>query len=378
MGSFADVSKALTNPQARTHYLGERQLVGANLPMVKETRCVFLLSLSNQGAGGDGSHEDFRKCFLDYLFTPAAKARQRDEKSQRLFDTLVKDYASMPHGPGETFFTDSNRGIMIFYLKYLHYVLFGIDPDDAEAQKVLNIINPVTGQFSLARYVMPFGYGFGWEPSVEKVGALYMNSPAFANFRENNPAHRMMTKRELAGLCVAIIRIAALGGAPLLTTTVMGGVGLANFTGTDTGDFDVVKVWDDMDLDDSGAIERYIYEVARLANPVTVSHRVATEDFSCMIKGKSIKFPKGTKIAIPLCMASVDEKQWGPTARQFDMSREGLLENVMIFNSVGGRHAGRECPAKELVMDTVTEILQRVGKQRRAACTILGKDGPEE
>jgi len=146
-------------------------------------------------------------------------------------------------------------------------------------------------------------------------------------------------------------------------------------------DFDVTKVWDELDLDDTDAINRYIHECARLYSPVSVSHRVATEDFCCMIKGKLRGFPKGTKIAIPLGMSNVDEKQWGPTAKKFDMNREGLLENVTVWNSVGwknGKHAGRECPAKEMVTTIVTEIVQRVGRQRRAACTVLRRDAPQE
>merc|ERR1719277_2053607 len=113
-----------------------------------------------------------------------------------------------------------------------------------------------------------------------------MNSPAFEQFKEFSPSHKMMTKTELAGLCVAIMRIAALNGAPLLTSTVMGSVPLPPYAGTETGNFDVTKVWDELDLNDTAAIERYICEVGRLAGPVTVSHRVATEDFACVIKGK--------------------------------------------------------------------------------------------
>jgi len=253
-------------------------------------------------------------------------------------------------------------------LKYLHYVLFGLDPFDETNMKILAAMNPVavSGSFSIARYVAPFGYLFGWETSLETVGSLYEKSPALEHFKERMPAHHMMTKRELARLMVSIMRIAALQGAPLLSATVMGGEGLPPYEGTKTGDLDVTKIWDSLNLDDTDELHRYIWECTRLAGPVTVSHRVATEGFSCEIAGNKCTFPKGTKIAIPLCMANVDESIWGPSAYEFDMNRSGLIENHCGFNSVGGRSAGRECPAKELVMWTATEMLRRIGQQRRA------------
>jgi len=174
-----------------------------------------------------------------------------------------------------------------------------------------------------------------------------------------------MTRRELARTMVATMRIAALQGAPLLSWTVLGGEGLPPYEGTKTGDIDVTKIWDNLNLDDTDELHRYIWECTRLAGPVTVSHRVATEKFSCEIAGAKYTFPRGTKIAIPLCMANVDESIWGPSAYEFDMNRLGLIDYHCGFNSVGGRNAGRECPAKELVMWTTTEMLRRIGRKRR-------------
>jgi len=303
---------------------------------------------------------------LEYVFSPDVADRRQDATSQRLFDQLVEDYFRMPHGQGGAFFTDATAGLQQFYLKYLHYVLFGIDPFDEINMKILAAMNPVSGVASIARYIEPFGYLFGWEKSPEKVGGLYEKSPAFEKFKECMPLHHMMTRRELARLMVAIMRIAALQGAPLHAATIMGGEGLPAYEGTTTGDIDVTKIWDSLDLEDTDELHRYIWECTRLAAPVTISHRVATENFSCEIAGKKCTFPKGTKIAIPLCMANVDEDVWGSSAYEFDMNRTGLIENHCGFNSVGGCHAGRECPAKELVMWTATEMLRRIGRQRRA------------
>merc|ERR1712048_1176542 len=265
-------------------YLGEHALVAKNLPDVG-SRCVFLLALSDEGAGGTGHHNAFRRCMLEYVFSSDVVDRRQDATSQRLFDQLVEDYFKMPHGQGGAFFTNANAGLTQFYLKYLHYVLFGLDPFDEANMKILAAINPVSGTFSIARYVAPFGYLFGWETSLETVGSLYEKSPAFERFKERMPMHQMMTKREFARLMVSIMRIAALQGAPLLSATVMGGERLPPYEGTQTGDIDVTKIWDSLNLDDTDELHRYIWECTRLASPVTVSHRVATESFSCEIAG---------------------------------------------------------------------------------------------
>jgi hypothetical protein len=307
---------------------------------------------------------------LDYCFTSDVEARRQDATSARLFEQLEEDYDKMPHGAYDTFFTDANAGLIMFFLKYLHYVIFGIDPFDEANMKILARMNTVSGQSSIARYIEPFGRFLHWEPSPEIVGALYESSPAFKNFKERNPIHHMMSRQELARVMVSIMRIAALQGAPDLTTTIMGGQLLPSFTGTKTGEFDVTKVWDGLNLDSVDEIRRYILECTRLNSAVTVSHRVATEEFSCDIAGKTCSFPAGTKICIPMCMAHVDEEVWGSTAYEFDMNRDGLVEKHCGFHAVGNQTqvsgALRECPAKELVMNTAVEILQRIGHKRRA------------
>lgn len=162
LGSFTSVEKALTEPQARTFHIGEHPLAAKNLPDVG-SRCVFLLALSDEGAGGTGHHAAFRRCMLEYVFSPDVAERRQDATSEKLFDLLVKDYFSMPHGRDEAFFTDANAGLTPFYLKYLHYVLFGIDPFDEANTKILAALNPVSNKPSIGRYILPFGYLFGWE-----------------------------------------------------------------------------------------------------------------------------------------------------------------------------------------------------------------------
>ncbi|CAE7826755.1 unnamed protein product [Symbiodinium microadriaticum] len=88
------------------------------------------------------------------------------------------------------------------------------------------------------------------------------------------------------------------------------------------------------------------------------------KDFSCEIAGKTYNFPKGTKVAIPLVFANIDQDVWGADVWEFNHKRPGLEKNHAGFNSVDGV-GNRECPGKSLVMRTMVRILQDLGKERR-------------
>jgi len=386
MGSFADVERALTQPQARTSNLGEHPLLWECLPDVARSRCVFLLALSDVGAGGTGIHSALKSCLIHYFWGEGLQSRLKDSTTERLVAAFVEDYKSMPHGSGEAFFTDYDRGLIPFVVKYLHYVLLGITSDDpathhklmtacTERRKtqtsgsmVLDIISRYTTDAkNLLYFLTPMGYMLTFQrKELDEVIAIYENSPALANFKDGNPAFFNMTRRECAALMVSIVRIAGFQGTQLLLTTLLGGIPFPAYPGTNLSAFRVTDVLDKLDLGDPAALKRYIMESVRLAAPVTISHRVSTGSFRCNINGKSYTFPKGTKIAIPICMANVDAEYWGPTTFDFDMDRPRLAESFMGFNSVGGRSNGRECPGKDLVMNLAVELLQRVGRARRS------------
>eukprot|EP00439_Symbiodinium_sp_Y106_P045495 s1021_g5.t1 len=92
--------------------------------------------------------------------------------------------------------------------------------------------------------------------------------------------------------------------------------------------------------------------------------RCTIRDFSCEIAGKTYNFPKGTKVAIPLVFANIDQDVWGADVWDFKHKRPGLEKNHAGFNSVDGV-GNRECPGKGLVMRTMVRILQDLGKERR-------------
>lgn len=363
LGEFKYVSEALMNPQGRYTWLGEHPLQPGNLPDAKNSRCVFLLALSDRGAGGDGSHEAFRNCIVEATMeNPGVYARRKDATAKKIVDDLVQAYKDLPHGNFEAFFTDPARGVPNFWIKYLHYVMFGIDPNNEAAQKPLT--DWYLGQMNLMHYLFPFGYIFNKQKLIDAVADVYEQSPAFKDFQVL-AKHMNMTKREACALMVSIMRIAGVQGATQTLNVVMGGWKLPDYSNGGKPGVDQTKHWDQLDLSNVGEIHKYIAETCRLDAPVSVSHRIALEPFTCDIAGKSYTFPKGTKIAIPIGLGSTDKKFWGEDAYHMNINRPNLMENWLSFNSVGGRNGGRECPGKEIVMEVLTELLQKAGKVRR-------------
>lgn len=74
------------------------------------------MSLSQKGAGGDGTHEGIRAAFFRYFVNADATNRQSDKIGQALMDQLVEDYKTMPR---KEFFASKDRGMDIFFIKYV-------------------------------------------------------------------------------------------------------------------------------------------------------------------------------------------------------------------------------------------------------------------
>lgn len=373
MGEFATIETALTSPQARTSRLATVMLDANHLPNQDAGgRNLFLLALSDQAAGGTSDHRAFRECMQHYIVNAAAAERQSDETAQQLLDQLAADYETMPHGPNGEFFTNDKRGLMGFIVRYLHYVLFGLDPNDQEIVGLLTELHYTrlgtlyyfAGISSLLQWLNLKGHG-DLPRLIEQVAMIYENSPVLANFRENDPAYNDMTRHELAKLMIAIMSIAALQGTLHLGKTAMGCVALPPYQGQRTADIDVTRDWDALDLDDREAIRLYLLECVRLRPPVNASHRVATEPFTAAIAGIERTFPAGTKVLIPMGLGLLDPSFWGPTVYEFNSKRENLCPFHMGFHSVGDRNAGRICPGRDIALDMLVDVLSTVGKARR-------------
>lgn len=370
LGDFPTLETTLTSPQTRTWRLGTTILSKDHAAGVDDGgRNVFLISLSDEAAEGQ-DHPAFRKCMNDYLINDEAISRQQDTVAQELVENLAADYLSLPHEVGEAFFTDDKRGWMGFMVRYLHYVLFGIDPDSAEIAVLTNLhytrkgtLHYFAGSSILEKLNLG---GFGELPElIEQVATIYENSPALANFSENNPEYNNMTCRELAKLMVSVMSIAGLQGPLHLGRTAMGYQPLPDYKGRETGKIDVTAYWDALDLDDTEAVKLFLLECGRLFMPVSASHRVATEPFTVNMIGNDRTFPTGTKILIPMLLGMLSEDFWGSTAYDFNAERKNLCPFHMGFNSVGDRHAGRICPGKGIALKMLTDVISTVGKARR-------------
>jgi hypothetical protein len=370
LGEFQTLETALTSPQARTWRLGTTILSKVHAAGVDDGgRNVFLISLSDEAAGGQ-DHEAFSKCMKDYLINDTAIARQQDTVALELVENLAADYLSMPHGAGEAFFTDDRQGWMGFMVRYLHYVLFGIDPDSAEIAVLTNLhytskgtLHYFAGSSILEKFNLA---GFGQLPElIEQAATIYENSPALANFTENNPEYNNMTRRELAKLMVSVMSIAGLQGPLHLGRTAMGYQSLPDYKGRETGKIDVLAHWDTLDLDRPEEVKLFLLECGRLFMPVSASHRVATEPFTVNMTDKETTFPTGTKILIPMMLGMLSQEFWGSTAYDFNPQRENLCPFHMGFNSVGDRHAGRICPGKGIALKMLIDVISTVGKARR-------------
>jgi len=374
MGEFAAIETALTSPQARTWYLGTTILAKNHLPDRDiGGRNVFLLALSDVEAGGSNNHEAFRRCLQDYITNDSAIARQQDPIARELLDQLAADYIDMPHGMGGAFFSDDGRGWKRFLIRYLHYVLFGLDPNDKETMDFLTDLHYT--RLGTLRYFAVVSHlleklniaGHKKMPElIDQTATIYEDSPALANFDEQSDQYNGMTRRELAKLATSIMSIAALQGPLHLGQTAMGDRQFPAYEGRNTSNIKPTDHWDALDLEDRESLRLYLLECSRLWAPVSASHKIATDSFTVTITGRELTFPAGTKILIPMSLGLLDESFWGPTTYEFDANRENLCPYHMGFHSVGDRSAGPICPGKDIAMNMLIDVIITVGKARRS------------
>ncbi len=373
LGDFETLKVALTSPQARTWRLGT-SVLDAHLSPNQDVggRNVFLLSLSDESAGGSSDHTAFRQCMQHHLLNDSASERQRDRIAQGLLETLAADYKEMPHSQGGAFFTDKQKGLMPFMVRYLHYVIFGLNPNDNDSMAFLVDLyytrqGPAHYMAKLGRLLKQFnlmGHG-DISDRIEKAATLYEQSPALANFQVEQPEYNHMTRRELAKLMTSIMSIAAMQGPLHIANTSMGFQALPAYPNHKTEQIETTRAWDALDLENRESVRLFLLECARLWAPVSATHRLATESFTVTIAGKERIFPAGTNILIPMSLGLLDESIWGPTTYEFNAKRENLCPYHMGFHSVGDRSAGRICPGKDIALDMLVDIIITVGKMRR-------------
>ena len=221
-------------------------------------------------------HEASQGAIYQYIIGKSMM-RQKDPVAQSLMAQLVEDYKVMTHGKNGKFFTDRDRGILPFMIKYIHYCMYGLDLSKDKMKmdivyefyygnalgtaslyyiKVVGTILNVTGQFKFSRL-------------LNKVAKIYEESPSLESYPEVNPAYMNLSRKEVAHSSIPIMAIAATVGPKHLLGAAMGYKPFPNqIDGVKTGDIDVTTIWDSINLNDKSEVERYIYECGRLWVPV--------------------------------------------------------------------------------------------------------------
>jgi len=376
LGDFATVESALISPQARTYRLGESVMDRKNLMV--NGRDVFLLALSDPQIteGKDvhaNMHVKIRKALLDLVINAAALRRRRDSTAKRLLKEVAQDYQNMDHSTGGKFFTATDSGLKRFLIRYQHYVLFGLDPDDKVTMDFMTKLH--FEKHGAVYFLSPIGKicrlfnvgGAKQLPSMWKQASnIYKSSPSLCNISDSQMVEYGISLDEFTTILQPLIGIAAIPGPLNLAKTALGAVKFPAYEGRQTSAIDQVAYWDEIkDLNDRLALEKHIYECGRLWAPVNACHRVATTDFAVEMNGRNISFPQGSIILIPMSLGMLSEEFWGPTAYEYDAERKNLCPYSMIFNSVGDRSNGRICPGKDLAVNLVVQLLQELGSVRR-------------
>lgn len=138
MSDFNEVKKNLIEPQARTYRLAPSMLEIQHLPRKPDGSHLFPLSLSQKGAGGNGDWESYRAAFEDFItHTDDLKLRLNDDTTKKLLEKLVDDYKCSGMKEEGIFFDEGHFGLKVYLLRYLHYVLFGLDPFDEEKMEII-------------------------------------------------------------------------------------------------------------------------------------------------------------------------------------------------------------------------------------------------
>jgi hypothetical protein len=138
MSEFDEIKRNLIEPQARAHKLAPSELDAEHFPRKADGTNLFLLALSQKGAGGNGDWEAFRGAMDKYIFTDATKKRMDDEVTKKLMRKLVEDYKGTGMTQEGVFFEETKSGLQLFLLRHLHYVIFGLDPFDDEKMEIID------------------------------------------------------------------------------------------------------------------------------------------------------------------------------------------------------------------------------------------------
>jgi len=273
--------------------------------------------------------------------------------------------------------TKSRDGLPGFVLRYMHYVLFGLDLPDAQFTQLCDLyFNPGSGLSEstliliLQRYVGALLECTGDKTMKALPGRkeaaidLYLTTPAMQGYSDD----AVLPVREFLNAFITILGLAGLMG-PLGAASHT----LANYKGYIPEDY----AWA---FGDREGILLGVLEAMRMQPAVFGSGLVSSFPIRCPFaqgEGKTTVYPTGTPVHVNFVALNKDPAVWGEKAAKWDPKGHSELLTKSggpypNFNSWGGvdgdgadnaddaRSKGRECPGKELSLTMLVDLVEFV------------------
>lgn len=331
VGEYAATADIIKMPQKRGNFLGPARLKGKRLPH------GFLLSLSDEGAGGDGLHEKLAKFFWDSIIVPSQASFPTDTALQKIVDDFAQEIKGFGASPTKDQIKAPVERMMI---RYMMRTLFQIEVTEAQVDtvQVLFYTGGLTTNY-IARLVSPFALPSfllgGMRSTMAKVVSWVENSNALADYAPGD-VNANFSKGEWAELVTAVVGIAALGGSGDLVIRMLS---------------EYPAGQPKTDLDDDRAVMNVVLESARREAPVNNINVVLAQARTFKIQGKDIELPPGTVVAACIGLASLDADEF-PDPEAFNPNRDNLISALLNYNSVGYQETGaigrRACPGRNI------------------------------
>lgn len=332
VGEHAATAGLIEMPQQRGDFLGRARLVGDRLPH------GFLLSLSDEEAGGDGLHRLLRS----YLWTSLIEPAQARAAEDPVLEVIVREIGEELRALGPTPTKEQVRSpLERFVIRYMFRLLYVIDVDDQQLDtlQVLFYTGGLTSNYTAALikpFALPSLFLGGLNTTMAEVVGWIRDSEALGNYTPSED-NANLTKEQWAELLTSVIGIAALGGAGNLAIRMVSEYPPEH----------------EVDLEDDMAVMRVVLESARRHAPVNNINVVLPGPRTFRIQGESVELPAGTVVAASIGLASLDEHEF-PDPEAFQPDRDNLLSSMVNFNTIGfhpSTNTGRRtCPGRNLAV----------------------------
>jgi len=300
-----------------------------------------------------------------------ASQRQQDSTARRLLREVAQDYADMDHSKGGEFFTALDRGLLRFMIRYMHYILFRLDPDDETTMDILTKL--YFGQNGLGSARAAFcDVSPKKRSESDRIHRIYNQSPILSSLTQHeNDLGFGATVENFVQLIIPLLGVAAFHGPLCLAKNCLGGFKSRQ---EDEPSLDPLVHWDGLaDVTDRKALERHMYKYGQLAMPIGATKVVAPETFSAYMTSsatelgestKVTKFPAGTIIRTPITLERLNKEIWGSSHNTCSVASLHVLET--IFPSTGKRTDGfNNLGNKGFTTTLMADLLREIGQVRR-------------